>query len=111
MHAASGTSSIIPQTIVILVDYVFMSSKHLLSRYIGGIKFREKSGLHPPTIAKVQFSIFNYETGQHGPSNCQNRANFAPGVVLKVVFYFVRIKNIQFYTKKFISNSFEVKKL
>ena len=24
--------------------------------------FWEKSGLHPPTIAKVRFSTFNYET-------------------------------------------------
>ena len=67
---------------------------------------REKSSLHPLTIAKVWFLTFNYETGQYRPSNCQNRANLAPGVVFKVVFHFVRIKNIQFYTKKFISNSF-----
>ena len=67
---------------------------------------REKSGLHPSTIVKVRFSTFNYETGQHRPSNYQNRANLAHGVVLKMVFHFVRIKNIQFYTKKFISNSF-----
>ena len=39
---------------------------------------REKSGLHPPTIAKVRFSIFNYETGQHRPSHCQNRAKIWP---------------------------------
>jgi len=37
-----------------------------------------KSGLHPPTIAKVRFSTFNYEIGQHRPSNFQNRANLAP---------------------------------
>ena len=69
------------------------------AQYIKGI-IREKSGLHSPTIVKVRFSTFNYETGQHRPSNCQNRANLAPRVVLKVVFHFVRIKNIQFYTKK-----------
>ena len=66
----------------------------------------KKSGLHSPTIAKVRFSTFNYETRQHRPYNCQNRANLATGVVLKVVFHFVKIKNIQFYTKNFISNSF-----
>ena len=66
----------------------------------------EKSNFHSPTIAKVWFSTFNYEIGQHMPSNCQNRANLAPRVVLKVIFHFVRIKNIQFYTKKFISDSF-----
>jgi hypothetical protein len=68
--------------------------------------FREKSGLHPPTITKICFSTFNYKTGQHRPSNYQNRANLIPGVVLKVIFHFVRFKNIQFYTKKFINNSF-----
>ena len=46
----------------------------------------KKSGLHPPTIAKVWFLTFNYETGQHRPSNFRNRANLALGVVLKVVF-------------------------
>jgi len=68
--------------------------------------FGEKSVLHPSTIIKIRFSTFNYEIGQHRPSNYQNRANLAPRVVLKVVFHFVRIKNIQFYTKKFISDSF-----
>jgi len=37
-----------------------------------------KSGLHPSTIAKVRFSTFNYEIGQHRPSNFQNWANLAP---------------------------------
>ena len=55
---------------------------------------REKSSLHSLTIVKVRFSIFNYKIGQHGSFNCQNRINFAPRVVLKVVFHFVRIKNI-----------------
>ena len=68
----------------------------------GLILFWKKSGLHPPTIAKVQFSTFNYEIERHRPSNCQNWANFA----LKVIFHFVRIKNIQFYTKNFITYSF-----
>jgi len=72
----------------------FIERKHLV-----GDNLWEKFGLHPPTIAKVRFSTFYYETGQHRSSICQNRANLAPGVVLKVVFHFVRIKNIQFYTK------------
>ena len=49
---------------------------------------REKSNFHPRTIAKVWFSTFNYETGQHRPFNCQDRANLAFGVVLKVVLHF-----------------------
>ena len=55
---------------------------------------------------KVRFSTFNYETEQHRPFNCQNRTNLASRVVLKVVFHFARIKDIQFCTKKLISNSF-----
>jgi len=35
------------------------------------------SKFHPRTIAKAWFSTFNYETGQHRPSNCQNWANLA----------------------------------
>jgi len=54
------------------------------------IKIREKFNFHPQTIAKVWFSTFNYETGQHRPSNCQNRANLALGVVLKVVLHFLK---------------------
>ena len=78
----------------------------VIKKSIGSFFSREKFGLHPPTIAKVWFSIFNYETGQHRSSNCQNQSNLAPGLFSKVVFHCVRNKNIQFYTKKFISNSF-----
>ena len=35
----------------------------------------EKSNFHPRTIAKVWFSTFNYEIGQHSPFNYQNQAN------------------------------------
>ena len=50
----------------------------------------KKSNFHSRTIAKVSFSTFNFETGQHRPSNCQNRANLALGVVLKVVLHFLK---------------------
>ena len=49
---------------------------------------REKSSLHSPTIAKVRFSTFNYEIGQHRPFNYQNQTNLALGVVLKVILHF-----------------------
>ena len=57
------------------------------------VEIREKSGLHPPTIAKVRFSTLNYETGQYSPSNCQNRTNLALGMVLKVVLHFIKALN------------------
>ena len=53
---------------------------------------REKSNFYPRTIAEVWFSTFNYETGQHRPFNCQDRANLAFGVVLKVVLHFSKKK-------------------
>ena len=70
-----------------------------------GLKKKKKSGLHSSIIAKVRFSTFKFETGQRRPSNCQNRANLAPEVVLKVVFHFVRIKIFNF-TIKWVSKVF-----
>jgi len=44
-------------------------------------------------ISSYFFSTFNYETGQHRPSNCQNRTNLALGEVLKVILHFLKKLN------------------
>ena len=71
---------------------------------------REKSGLHPSTIAKVWFSTTTTKPDNIDHPTIKTGQIWPPGIVFKGVFHFVRIKNIQFYNKKFISNSFEVKK-
>ena len=59
------------------------------------LQLSQKSNFQPSTTKPDNIGHPTVKTGQIWP---------------EVVFHFVRIKNIQFYTKKFISNSFEIKK-
>jgi len=83
---------------------IFTRIKRIICVLLSGHKlYQGKSPVY--TLQLSQKSDF--QPSNMKPDNIGHpTANLAPGVVSKVVFHFVRIKNIQFYTKKFISNSF-----
>ena len=85
--------SLNPASKSLQMQELFHSTNPTATHGVLAFLLREKSNFYSRTIAKVWFSTFNYETGQHRPSNCQNQANLALGVVLKVILHFLKKLN------------------